>query len=272
MNEQPELTTVFMQRVGSITIVLHDFLFLQGYQHGYDWFQQCRDRSYTDWDIYTFLTNINQVQQSSRWNAGFLMGWAAAIFETDPQEAGRRTPTLRVIKQPPQQQTVPGEQQVVQADHVPWMPFLRERRGVLLTAQERITAAIDMLSRNETIALQHYREVKRPLLTLKREISAIKTCFLCTAFPESLHTEVMMVELFLGRTSGFSRDVSVSLRIFLTASCSQSSDTQEPRATLIQDLHQVAGRLARLLDSLDELLTRGETQPHAHGTEEDSES
>ncbi len=75
----------WMQYVGTAVVTLQDTQFADAYQQGYTRFRQQQQQheqiSLTDWDISLFLMTITSVQHGSRWNAGYITGWMAALFE-----------------------------------------------------------------------------------------------------------------------------------------------------------------------------------------------
>ena len=81
-------------QVGNTAICVTDRQFQQGYQQGYAHFTRWwTKRTFTDHTLYTFLiTNLLNAHAPNRENAGYVVGWMAALLEhKQEQEASMPT-------------------------------------------------------------------------------------------------------------------------------------------------------------------------------------
>jgi len=76
-------------QVGYTAICVADRQFQQGYQHGYENFTRWwAKRTFTDHTLYTFLiTNLLNAHAPNRENAGYVVGWLAALLEHQQEQA-----------------------------------------------------------------------------------------------------------------------------------------------------------------------------------------
>ena len=94
-NALQELPPAYFQ-VGHTAICVTDRQFQQGYQHGYAHFRRWwAKRTFTDYTLYTFLiTNLMNAHAPNRENAGYVVGWMAALLEhQQEQEQAEPMPT-----------------------------------------------------------------------------------------------------------------------------------------------------------------------------------
>lgn len=69
--------------LGTVTILLTNQQFVDGYQNGYLRFRLSGPSiRMTDYEVYTFLlTNLRDFHYPDRWNAGYVLGWITALVE-----------------------------------------------------------------------------------------------------------------------------------------------------------------------------------------------
>jgi hypothetical protein len=80
--------------IGNITIAVQDDEFFDGYQTGYLHFRTCcQGATLSEGDMCLFLTrNYFDGGSTERYNIGYITGWFAALFTTEPERAPANRP------------------------------------------------------------------------------------------------------------------------------------------------------------------------------------
>ena len=93
-NQQEQASQQAYFQVGNTAICVADRQFQQGYRQGYEHFTRWwTKRTFTDHTLYTFLiTNLMNAHAPNRENAGYVVGWMAALLE-NKQERAEPMPT-----------------------------------------------------------------------------------------------------------------------------------------------------------------------------------
>ncbi len=93
-NQQEQAQSPAYFQVGQTAICVADRQFQHGYQHGYEHFTRWwAKRPFTESTLYTFLiTNLMNAHAPNRENAGYVVGWMAALLE-NKQERAEPMPT-----------------------------------------------------------------------------------------------------------------------------------------------------------------------------------